>query len=99
MAKLWAQACEWGPVRPKSLRLLQVGGAGLEPQDARLLRAALTRGLQQVFGMAEGLLHYTRLDDPPELVDHTQGRPLCAGDELRIVDGAGVPVATSKSSC
>jgi mycobactin salicyl-AMP ligase len=93
LAKLWAQACDWEPEPPKSLRLLQVGGAKLEPADARLLRAALTPGLQQVFGMAEGLLNYTRLDDPPELVDHTQGRPLCADDELRIVDGAGAPVA------
>jgi mycobactin salicyl-AMP ligase len=93
LAKLWAQACEWEPVTPKSLRLLQIGGARLEPADARLVRATLTPGLQQVFGMAEGLLSYTRLDDPPEIVENTQGRPLCAGDELRIVDGAGEPVA------
>jgi len=93
LAKLWAQACDWEPVTPKSLRLLQVGGARLEPRDARLLRTALTPGLQQVFGMAEGLLNYTRLDDPPDVVDHTQGRPLCAADELRIVDSAGAPVA------
>jgi mycobactin salicyl-AMP ligase len=92
LAKLWAQACEWEPVTPKSLRLLQVGGAKLEPGDARAIRTALTPGLQQVFGMAEGLLNYTRLDDPPELVDHTQGRPLCAGDELRVVDADGEPV-------
>jgi mycobactin salicyl-AMP ligase len=93
LAKLWAHACEWEPLTPKSLRLLQVGGAKLEPEDARQIRAALTPGLQQVFGMAEGLLNYTRLDDPPELLDHTQGRPLCADDELRIVDAAGNPVA------
>jgi mycobactin salicyl-AMP ligase len=43
--------------------------------------------------MAEGLLNYTRLDDSPELIENTQGRPLCAGDELRIVDGAGDPVS------
>jgi mycobactin salicyl-AMP ligase len=92
LAKLWAQACDWEPVTPKSLRLLQVGGARLEPGDARLVRAALTPGLQQVFGMAEGLLSYTRPDDPPELVENTQGRPLCADDELRIVDGEGEPV-------
>lgn len=92
LAKLWAQACEWEPGTPKSLRLLQVGGAKLEAEDARLVRAALTPGLQQVFGMAEGLLNYTRLDDPPELVEHTQGRPLCAQDELRVVDAAGDPV-------
>jgi mycobactin salicyl-AMP ligase len=93
LAKLWAQACDWEPLVPKSLRLLQVGGARLEPHDARRIRAALTPGLQQVFGMAEGLLNYTRLDDSPELIENTQGRPLCAGDELRIVDGAGDPVS------
>jgi mycobactin salicyl-AMP ligase len=93
LAKLWAQACEWEPDTPKSLRLLQVGGSKLEPDDARRIRAALTPGLQQVFGMAEGLLSYTRLDDPPELIENTQGRPLCADDELRIVDAAGAPVA------
>ncbi|GFG95254.1 (2,3-dihydroxybenzoyl)adenylate synthase [Mycobacterium timonense] len=92
LAKLWAQACEWEPVTPKTLRLLQVGGAKLEPEDARLVRSALTPGLQQVFGMAEGLLNYTRLDDPPELTEHTQGRPLSAADELRVVDAVGGPV-------
>ncbi len=92
LAKLWAQACEWEPVTPKTLRLLQIGGAKLEPEDARLVRTALTPGLQQVFGMAEGLLNYTRLDDPPQLTEHTQGRPLCAADELRVVDAAGDPV-------
>ncbi|OBG26706.1 (2,3-dihydroxybenzoyl)adenylate synthase [Mycobacterium sp. 852002-51057_SCH5723018] len=93
LAKLWAHACEWEPTPPKSLRLLQVGGAKLEPEDARLVRAALTPGLQQVFGMAEGLLSYTRLDDPPEIIENTQGCPLCAADEVRVVDGAGEPVA------
>ena len=92
LAKLWAQARDWEPVTPKSLRLLQVGGARLEPEDARFVRAKLTPGLQQVFGMAEGLLSYTRLDDPPEVVENTQGRPLCADDDVRIVDGAGAPV-------
>ncbi|OBI34360.1 2,3-dihydroxybenzoate-AMP ligase [Mycobacterium sp. E1386] len=92
LAKLWAQACEWEPATPKSLRLLQVGGAKLEADDARLIRAALTPGLQQVFGMAEGLLNYTRPGDPPELTDFTQGRPLCEADELRIVDPDGEPV-------
>ncbi len=93
LAKLWAQACDWEPVTPKTLRLLQVGGAKLEPEDARLVRGALTPTLQQVFGMAEGLLNYTRLDDPPEIIEHTQGRPLSAADELRVVDAQGKPVA------
>jgi mycobactin salicyl-AMP ligase len=92
LANLWAQATEWEPETPNSLRLLQVGGAKLEASDAQRVRETLTPGLQQVFGMAEGLLNYTRPGDPPDVVDHTQGRPLCVDDELRIVDDAGQPV-------
>jgi mycobactin salicyl-AMP ligase len=89
LAKLWAQACEWESQRPTTLRLLQVGGAKLGADDARAVRTALTPGLQQVFGMAEGLLNYTRIGDPPDLVDNTQGLPLSQDDELRVVDDAG----------
>ncbi|GAS94051.1 bifunctional enzyme mbtA: salicyl-AMP ligase + salicyl-S-arcp synthetase [Mycolicibacterium canariasense] len=93
LAKLWTAACDWESLAPKGIRLLQVGGAKLGSDDAAALRAALTPGLQQVFGMAEGLLNYTRLGDSPELLDHTQGRPLSDLDELRVVDEAGHEVA------
>ena len=92
LAKVWAQACEWEPVLPASLRLLQVGGAKLGADDAATIRSVLTPGVQQVFGMAEGLLNFTRIGDPPDLVDHTQGRPLSAADELLVVDETGAPV-------
>lgn len=92
LANLWAQATEWEPTTPISLRLLQVGGAKLKARDARRIRETLTPGLQQVFGMAEGLLCYTRPGDPAELLERTQGRPLSADDEVRIVDDAGRPV-------
>ena len=36
--------------------------------------------------LAEGLLNYTRLDDPAEVVTATQGRPLSPADEVRLVD-------------
>jgi salicylate---CoA ligase len=39
--------------------------------------------------MAEGLLNYTRLDDPDDVVCATQGRPLSEGDEVRLVDEFG----------
>jgi mycobactin salicyl-AMP ligase len=93
LAKLWSAACDWEPLAPSGLRLVQVGGAKLGADDAAALRAALTPGLQQVFGMAEGLLNYTRLDDTPQRLDHTQGRPLSELDELRIVDEDGNEVA------
>jgi 2,3-dihydroxybenzoate-AMP ligase len=72
--------------RPEPLRLLQVGGARLADELARRVRPVLGAQLQQVFGMAEGLLNYTRLDDPDEVVCGTQGRPLCPDDEVRLVD-------------
>ncbi|MEB3061609.1 (2,3-dihydroxybenzoyl)adenylate synthase [[Mycobacterium] zoologicum] len=89
LAALWAAACDWEPQKPTTLRLLQVGGAKLAAADARRVREALTPGLQQVFGMAEGLLCYTRPGDAAELLDTTQGRPLCVDDEVRVVDEDG----------
>ena len=72
-----------------SLGVLQVGGARLTEEVARKVRPVLGCKLQQVFGMAEGLLNYTRLDDPEELVVSTQGYPMCPDDELRFVDEEG----------
>ncbi|MET0701821.1 MAG: AMP-binding protein [Mycobacterium sp.] len=94
LAKLWSQACDWEPVLPTTLRLLQVGGAKLGAEDAAAVRAALPAArLQQVFGMAEGLLNYTRLDDSDDLLDRTQGRPLSEADEIAVVDETGTEVA------
>jgi salicylate---CoA ligase len=100
VAQRWlAAAAEAGAGELAPLRLLQVGGARLADEVARTVRPVLGATLQQVFGMAEGLLNYTRLDDPDEVVCTTQGRPLSPGDEVRIVDEAdrdlpdGVPGA------
>ncbi|SNR22950.1 (2,3-dihydroxybenzoyl)adenylate synthase [Actinomadura mexicana] len=77
-----------------SLRVLQVGGARLADEVARRIRPMLGCTLQQVFGMAEGLLNYTRLDDPDDVLCTTQGRPMSAGDEILVVDDTGRPVPT-----
>ena len=63
-----------------------MGGARLADEQARKVRPVLGAHLQQVFGMAEGLLNYTRLDDPEEVICTTQGRPLSPDDEVRLVD-------------
>ncbi len=76
-----------------SLEMLQVGGAKLNPEAARRIGPVLGCKLQQVFGMAEGLLCYTRPDDAQDIVLNTQGRPLSPGDEIRIVGPDGAPVA------
>jgi 2,3-dihydroxybenzoate-AMP ligase len=77
---------------PLPLELLQVGGARLADELARRVRQVLGARLQQVFGMAEGLLNYTRLDDPDDVVCGTQGRPLSPDDEVRLADEFDVDV-------
>jgi 2,3-dihydroxybenzoate-AMP ligase len=72
-----------------SLRHLYVGGARLNPEPARRVLDEIGPVLGQVFGMAEGLLCYTRPGDPEEIVVETQGRPASAADEIRIVDDEG----------
>ena len=75
-----------------SLRVLQVGGARIADELARRIEPVLGCRLQQVFGMAEGLLNFTRLDDPPSVITATQGRPLSPADEVRIVGESGEDV-------
>lgn len=97
LALRWMDAARRSHHDLGSLNLLQVGGARLNPEAARRVRPSLGCRLQQVFGMAEGLLNYTRLDDPEEVVLETQGRPLSPGDEIRIVDDADQPVPPGTS--
>lgn len=93
LAQVWCAATEWEPADVGSLRLLQVGGAKLAEPDAVALDAALGDVVQQVFGMAEGLICLTRLDDRREVIHTVQGAPMSEYDEIRVVDDAGVEVS------
>jgi 2,3-dihydroxybenzoate-AMP ligase len=80
-----------------SLRIITVGGQRLQEPTARALRRAFPHLIvQQVFGMAEGLLCFTCLDAPEEATFTTQGRPLSFADEIRIVNAEGTDVATGE---
>lgn len=85
---LWLQALAEGESRAQlaSLKLLQVGGARLSATLAARIPAEIGCQLQQVFGMAEGLVNYTRLDDSAEKIIHTQGYPMCPDDEVWVAD-------------
>jgi 2,3-dihydroxybenzoate-AMP ligase len=83
---------EVGTLQGRSLRVLQVGGARMPDELAARVEPVLGARLQQVFGMAEGLINMTRLDDDPEVVLTTQGRPVCDADEIIIVGDDGMPV-------
>ncbi|MEU6357588.1 (2,3-dihydroxybenzoyl)adenylate synthase [Streptomyces sp. NPDC047072] len=89
LALVWTEAAAGSQQDLSSLELVLVGGAKYSERAARRLEPALGCRLMQVFGMAEGLVNYTRLDDDPETVVTTQGRPISPDDEIRIVDEAG----------
>lgn len=87
VAGRWLEhAASAGAGELETLGVLQVGGARLADEIAHRIEPELGPRLQQVFGMAEGLLNYTRLDDPIDVICSTQGRPVSPGDEVRLVD-------------
>ncbi|EOM75616.1 2,3-dihydroxybenzoate-AMP ligase [Rhodococcus rhodnii] len=87
LARLWTESAEAGTDADlSSLDTVLVGGARCPDELAARIGPALGARLQQVFGMAEGLVCYTRLDDPDEITLTTQGRPMSEHDEVRVVD-------------
>ncbi|MGW2541710.1 (2,3-dihydroxybenzoyl)adenylate synthase [Kitasatospora sp. NPDC001574] len=94
---LWVDAAQWDERDLSTLEVLQAGGSKLSADLARAVPEALGCRVQQVFGMAEGLLNYTRAEDDEETVALSQGRPLSPDDELRIVDGNGAEVADGEA--
>ncbi|MBB5850097.1 (2,3-dihydroxybenzoyl)adenylate synthase [Amycolatopsis umgeniensis] len=94
LAAAWAQAAARTTRDLSSLDVLLVGGAKCARELAEKIGPALGCRLQQVFGMAEGLVCYTRLDDPDEYVLATQGRPISPDDEIRVVNPDD-PLSTS----
>ncbi|KLL97001.1 enterobactin synthase subunit E [Rhodococcus sp. IITR03] len=93
LAQAWLSARARTERDLSSLEVLQVGGAKFPAEAAKRVRPELGCTLQQVFGMAEGLVNYTRLDDDEDTIVTTQGRPISPDDEIRVVDDAGEPVA------
>jgi 2,3-dihydroxybenzoate-AMP ligase len=90
VAQRWIEHQEaTGGTQLASLEVIQVGGSRLPDEIARKVKPVLGATLQQVFGMAEGLINTTRLDDPEDVICTTQGRPVAEADEIRIVDESG----------
>jgi 2,3-dihydroxybenzoate-AMP ligase len=72
------------------VRVINSGGQKFQPVTK--LRAEEVFGnakVQEVFGMAEGLLMFTRLDDSLEIRIETTGRPVCEDDEVVLIDEEG----------
>lgn len=92
---MWADTADLFDVDLTRLAV-EVGGADLSPESARAAEHALGCTVTRWFGMAEGLLSFTRIDDPPEVRLTTEGRPLCPDDEVRVVDEHGRDVPTGE---
>jgi 2,3-dihydroxybenzoate-AMP ligase len=85
IAALWSSASRTRRVDMGKV-LLQVGSSKFDADAAARTQRALGCRISNWFGIGEGLLTYTRLDDPEEVIHGTEGRPLSAYDEIRIVD-------------
>lgn len=83
---VWLEAASETENDLSSLQWLQVGGSRLKAETAMRVARELGCKLQQVYGMAEGLICCTREDDELDAVCETQGIPLAPDDDVRIVD-------------
>lgn len=97
LALIWLNAAATRRIKLPSLEVLQVGGAKFSAEVAARVQPVLGCTLQQVFGMAEGLVNYTRLDDPLHVIVNTQGKPMSPYDEVRIVDDEDMDVEQGQS--
>jgi len=88
-AALWVEYAKSTVFNLLSLKLVQIGGAKLSDTLARKIPEVFDCKLQQVLGMAEGLVNYTRLNDDLETIISSQGKPMCSMDEVKIVDESG----------
>ena len=79
-----------------SLEVIQVGGSVLDSLSAERIEKAFGCKLQQIFGIAEGLICCTDLNDTEEIIYNSQGKPISDKDEVLIVDEKGEEVANEE---
>jgi 2,3-dihydroxybenzoate-AMP ligase len=76
-----------------SLKVFMCGGAKLVPELRRRVEERFACIYQESFGMAEGLLCMTRLDDIAALRLNSSGRPVSEFDEIKVVGSSDEEVA------
>ena len=83
---LWVNSKDVGQYDLRSLKVVQNGGARLAPELRKKVVDILGAFPQEVYGTAEGLLNYVRLDDPEDMVMESSGRPVSPADEVKVID-------------
>jgi 2,3-dihydroxybenzoate-AMP ligase len=82
----WMEAPELSKYDLSSLEVVLAGGARLNAEAAKKIKATLGCDFHQNLGMAEGMLFWTERNDPEDLLLNTQGAPMFEDDEIRVID-------------
>jgi 2,3-dihydroxybenzoate-AMP ligase len=89
----WLDEPDLGTYDFSSVRIVNSGGQKYQPETKLRTEEVFSRAkVQEVFGMAEGLLMFSRLDDSRDVRIETVGRPVCPDDDVRLVDDDGKEV-------
>lgn len=75
-----------------SLNKVSAGGEPSPPELVRKVKERLGCRYINEFGMSEGLLCRTRIEDDIETICYTVGRPCSPYDEIKIIDSKGNPL-------
>ena len=82
----WMEAEELAKYNISSLDVVLAGGAKLNPETARKIKPILGCDYHQNLGMSEGMLFWSRREDPEDVLLNTQGMPMVDDDEIKVVD-------------
>ena len=82
----WMESPELTRYDLSSLSVVIAGGAKLNAEVAKKIKATLGCDYHQNLGMAEGMVFWTRRGDQEDLLLNTQGAPTFEDDEIRVVD-------------
>lgn len=96
MASMCIEFLEVDDCDISSLEVLQIGGSVLDYSLAIKIQKTFKCKLQQIFGIAEGLICCTDLNDDDYTICNTQGKPVSEYDEVLIVDDNNNEVATEE---
>jgi 2,3-dihydroxybenzoate-AMP ligase len=80
-----------------SFKHLYWGGNAVPPDIQMKFRQVFHCDSDQTYGMAEGLINWTRPSDPLDVKLNTQGSPVSEADEVKVVDinsGEEMPLGT-----
>lgn len=78
-----------------SLSLLQLGGSLTNQKLIKDIKNLFHCQVQQIYGMGEGFVSCTSLDDKDEIIESCQGHPI-ANDEIKVIDENGINLDRGK---